>query len=319
MPVLTDLEAYQGFTAGRTDRDVILINRGISRKLHHDLTLCIAELKQHENVSVVLTTLGGDPHAGYRVARALRHYYKQVRLLVPSHCKSAGTLIAIGANELAIGDLGELGPLDIQVPKPGEAIIERGSGLDVQAALQQCVQHATNVFFSFYQNSRTALKMSPRLAGEIASKISAGLLAPLYTQIDPLRLGEMQRAMAITLEYGRRLDGHTSNMKPGALEKLVIEYPAHEFVIDRKEAKTLFNKVSPLSDSESAACARLWNLISNPAEHGPYFVLPPPGEPNGPIANGGGPAGARSAPADAQSGAARAAPAKTGRTRARAG
>lgn len=283
MSIHRDSEAYAGLSSDSQDRDFIAINRQISRSLHADLSAAIAENKKHDKCAVILTTLGGDPHAGYRIARCLRHSYKEVRLLVPSVCKSAGTLVAIGANDLRIGDLGELGPLDIQVIKPAETI-ERGSGLDVTTALQQCVQHATSVFFSFFRNARSTLNLSPRLAGEMASGITAGLLAPLYSQIDPLRLGEMQRAMAITLQYGQRLDKHCGNLKPGALNRLTIDYPAHEFVIDRKEARDLFQNVSALSDKEALACKKLWGILGYPSEHGPFFILPdvPPGESNGP-------------------------------------
>jgi hypothetical protein len=278
MTVLKNTAAYAALTATNAGSDVILINRIVSRKLHADMTACIAANQRHKHAVVVLTTYGGDPHGGYRVARCLRNSYEHVRLLVPSFCKSAGTLIAIGANELAIGDLGELGPLDIQVLKPGE-MLQRGSGLDATQALQQCLQHAQQAFVSAFTNARQGLKLPQKLAGEVASELASGLLAPLYSQIDPLRLGEMQRAMAITLEYGNRLDGHSSNLKQGALSRLVVAYPAHEFVIDRKEARELFKKVSALSDSEASACKQLWGAVGVPAtdptgEFGPVFLLP---------------------------------------------
>ena len=33
-----------------------------------------------------------------------------------THCKSAGTLLALGADEIIMSNLSELGPLDIQLP-----------------------------------------------------------------------------------------------------------------------------------------------------------------------------------------------------------
>jgi ClpP class serine protease len=41
---------------------------------------------------------------------------------VSGYCKSAGTLIALGANELAFGEHGELGPLDVQIAKRDEVL-----------------------------------------------------------------------------------------------------------------------------------------------------------------------------------------------------
>lgn len=86
-----------------TDRDVILASHEIDRGLHYKLTdLLHTKKSKSKNCTFFLTTFGGDPHGGYRIARCLRHHYEHVRLVVPSFCKSAGTLIAICANEIAI-------------------------------------------------------------------------------------------------------------------------------------------------------------------------------------------------------------------------
>lgn len=252
--------------------DFLIISRGIDRELHTDLTKCLDEHKnKHDECLVFLTTYGGDPHGGYRVARCLRHHYKKIKLVVPSYCKSAGTMVAIAADQLAIGDMGELGPLDVQVTKPNE-IQERGSGLDIMQALNACLNHAQEVFHQNFMHMRQRLRMSTRQAGELSGQISANLLAPLYSQIEPLRIGELQRATAITLEYGKRLNGHSSNLKPRSLEKLVSGYPAHGFVIDRKEAKELFNSVVSLSEAERNLCDTLWNQLGDQTQIGPYFL-----------------------------------------------
>lgn len=98
-------------------RDIIVISRGVERSLHYDLTKAIEKHKKHSQCTVFLTTLGGDADAGYRIGRCLQHNYEHITVVIPSLCKSAGTLVAIAAHELVIGDLGELGPLDVQVRK----------------------------------------------------------------------------------------------------------------------------------------------------------------------------------------------------------
>ena len=252
--------------------DFLIISRTIDRQLHIDLTNCLDEHKnKHDECFVFLTTYGGDPHGGYRIARCLRHHYKKIKLIVPSYCKSAGTMIAIAADQLAIGDMGELGPLDVQVTKPNE-IQERGSGLDIMQALNACLNHAQEVFHQNFMHMRQRLRMSTRQAGELSGQISANLLAPLYSQIEPLRIGELQRATAITLEYGKRLNGHSSNLKPRSLEKLISGYPAHGFVIDRKEAKELFNSVVALNEIEQCLCDTLWDQLGLETQTGPYFL-----------------------------------------------
>lgn len=262
--------AVDGLYAEKSDHDYILISHPIERALHQKLTAVLDKSKQNGRTrtrcTVFLTTYGGDAHAGFRVARCLRHHYKKgVRLVVPSYCKSAGTLVAIGANELAIGDLGELGPLDVQVSKPTE-ILERGSGLDYTQALMVALEHAQSAFAHSLMQMRGRFRFSTKMAGELASKLACGVVEPLYAQIDPNRIGEMQRAIQIAHEYGRRLDGHGSNLKEGALDTLVAGYPSHSFVIDRKEARQLFKSVDSLTPAEQHACTTLWFVMGEQAD-----------------------------------------------------
>ncbi len=230
-------------------RDVLIISDRISRDLHKRLSDELADSALSQRALVFLTTNGGDPHAGYRIARCLRHHYRDVRIVVSGPCKSAGTLITICADSLAIGDLGELGPLDIQLTKASE-LYERSSGLDIIQALESSLNHAQQAFRRTLLDVKLGARLSTRLAGEFASSIATGLAQPLYNQIDPIRLGEMQRAMRIAHEYGARLNRYKKNLKDDALDRLIAKYPSHEFVIDRKEASELFKRVECLSEYE---------------------------------------------------------------------
>ncbi len=244
------------------ERDFLLISASISRQLHQSLSILIAKDKQHPNCTVFLTTRGGDPDGAYRIARCLQHHYQHIRLVVPSHCKSAGTLIAIGAHELAIGDLGELGPLDIQVWKPSE-LQERGSALDIIQALETAQKHTREAFQATLMDIRHSGRLSTKLAASFASKLAAAIAAPLYSHIDPIRLGEMQRAMRIAYEYGLRLDQASQSLRPNALFNLTTTYPSHSFVIDRKEAGELFKHVHHLNHEETTICGIFTALLDD--------------------------------------------------------
>lgn len=98
-----------------------------------------------------------------QVSGSARHYHKHVRLVVPSFCKSAGTLVAIAADELAIGDLGELGPLDVQVRKHNE-MAENSSDLDFNESMEASLQHVMRVFRYALVDIRTGTRISTRLA-----------------------------------------------------------------------------------------------------------------------------------------------------------
>ncbi len=169
--------------------------------------------------------------------------------LEPGLCKSAGTLICLGAGEVIMADQAELGPLDMQVRKSDE-LFDTGSGLDTVQALNYMRAQAMDAFRAYMVELKVDGGLSTRMAAEIASKFAASLFGPVYSQIDPVRLAELQRTIEIAYAYGARLSGGSKNLKQDALDRLVSNYPSHGFVIDRKEAREIFVTVRAPRDAE---------------------------------------------------------------------
>jgi hypothetical protein len=141
-----------------------------------------------------------------------------------------------------MSECGELGPLDVQLAKPDE-LMSNSSGLDIIEALAVTTQSAFEVLeqrmFELVEHSSGAI--STKTAAEISSSFAVELFKPIMAQIEPDRLGEVQRAIKIAQAYGEKLG--TPNLKPGSLQKLVDGYPSHGFVIDFEEARTLYKSV----------------------------------------------------------------------------
>lgn len=223
--------------------------------------LCEAlKKKSADNVVLVLATPGGDPHAGFRIARALQHVYGGFDALVPRYCKSAGTLILIGARKLYLDDMSELGPLDIQVKK-GDELYGRSSGLDIFQAMSYLQSQAMSGFRSYLVNLTKGAGLSTKVASDIASRLIGSLLEPIAAQIDPIKLAEMQRANDIAFEYGERLNQSSENLLPQGLTRLIAGYPSHGFVIDRKEARTIFARVDKPIDAWGKLSALIHDQI----------------------------------------------------------
>ncbi|UJF24312.1 hypothetical protein L0B52_08240 [Suttonella sp. R2A3] len=236
-------------TLDKYDGHVILYYGGISREGYQKLSGALERIEEKKKkVCLVLITYGGDPDPGYRIARALKHHFHEVEILIPDICKSAGTLICIGANKLIFGDRGELGPLDIQLSKPDE-IFESMSGLDIIQALNALENQVLGAFRRYLMDIRDGSRLRTKLAADIATKLASGFISPMSSKIDPVTLGEHQRAMQIAYDYGERLNSVTNSLKPDSLIKLISGYPSHSFVIDRKEASTLFSEVEAPDES----------------------------------------------------------------------
>ena len=233
--------------------------------------------RKHTNVILLLQTPGGDANTAYRIARCFQREYQTVEntgaerkeekkgefiVFVNTRCKSAGTLLATGANKIVLAEGAELGPIDVQLRNP-EEVGEQTSGLTPLQSLLFLETQSTTLFNRHFRSLRfsQALSFSTKMSAEIATNITIGLLAPLYSQIDRIRLAEMDRSLKIATEYGERIG--RGNLKPNALERLLSAYPSHGFVIDREEAKELFKYV----EEPSAELRTLANECENMADY----------------------------------------------------
>ncbi|AXP38268.1 TPA: SDH family Clp fold serine proteinase [Haemophilus influenzae] len=201
--------------------------------------------KSKEKVMLCLVTYGGDPDAGFRIGRALQHHYNSdVSIYIPNVCKSAGTLTVISAKTIIMNNQGELGPLDIQLRKDDELGVSN-SGLDIFKTLDTLEERVNAEFTKYLRSVRFGQGLSTRMSADIATKLVSSIIKPIAEQIDPIKIGEHQRATDIATEYGSRLNETSQCLKNNktSLEQLIRGYPSHGFVIDRKEAQRLFSCV----------------------------------------------------------------------------
>ena len=100
--------------ADELDAEVYLYAGIIVQRSVRQLVDIYSENKARPNAILILETYGGDPDAACQIVNFLRARHPNGRLIlfVDGICKSAGTLVALGADVLIMSDYGELGPLD---------------------------------------------------------------------------------------------------------------------------------------------------------------------------------------------------------------
>src|ERR1700722_19581933 len=130
------------------DVDILMFNASIERPRDERIVRWLTQRNLRPNLLMILVTNGGDPHAAYRIGRAIQSRYTKFTACISGPCKSAGTLIALGANELAFSAHGEIGPLDIQMAQKDE-LWEFESGLTVMTALTALYESAQDAFDHF--------------------------------------------------------------------------------------------------------------------------------------------------------------------------
>ncbi|MFZ3176803.1 MAG: hypothetical protein WA150_02415 [Methylovirgula sp.] len=226
--------------------DFLLINHDIDENLFADVYQCVTTQKKNDRIVVIIVTFGGQANVAYRVARMLQTIYQEVVAFVPSVCKSAGTLIVAGAHCVCCLGIGEIGPLDVQVSRRDE-IWGRRSGLTTRSALldlkSQTFDLFEHVMLQIINSSQGSISF--RLAADIAAKMTAEIMSSIYAQINPESLGQDFMDLNVAKEYCARLNRRSGNLKPGAIRRLVYDYPTHDFVIDFEEAATeLFHNIA---------------------------------------------------------------------------
>ena len=237
------------------DTDILMFNAPIKRPQDRWLIEQICARERRPNLLMILVTNGGDPDAAYRIARCIQNHYTKFTVCVSGLCKSAGTLLLLGAHELAFSQYGELGPLDIQMAKKDD-LWDSESGLTVMTALSALHENTLEAFEHFLLSlvTRSRGRITVRTASDIAAKLTQALFAPISEQIDPIHMGEVSRSMAIAREYGTRLMGKSENFDNPAetLKSLISDYPSHGFVIDKEEAAEKFKNVRDCTADELA-------------------------------------------------------------------
>ena len=173
------------------------------------------ESKPQKKILLVIKSGGGSIEPAYKISKLCKELGKDgFEIVVPRYAKSAATLIALGANKLHMGYLSELGPIDTQI---------RGfPALGVQDAFRKIAE---------------LVKEVPEAKDLLDSYLKS---VPLYI------FGWLTRVPESAVQYGQKLLT-MSNLKNSQdkaktiAKKLVHEYKDHRFVIDRNEAKIIFD------------------------------------------------------------------------------
>ena len=69
-------------------------------------------------LDLILHSPGGSPEAAEQMLEYLRTQFDYIRAIVPLQAKSAATMIALGCDEILMGEHSELGPIDPQILVP---------------------------------------------------------------------------------------------------------------------------------------------------------------------------------------------------------
>ncbi|MBU1218710.1 hypothetical protein KKF34_12615 [Myxococcota bacterium] len=181
----------------------------------------LEKIGNQDRVYLFLKSMGGDGKSSLRIVNLLRRYVKEIIALVPLQCASAATMIALGANEIQMGPMAYLSPVDT-------SLVHDLSPLD-----------RDNMRVSI---SLDELKRVIRLWQGQKSNDNTNPYESLFTYVHPLVIGAVDRADSLSVMLCREiLSYHIKEQEKceNISNILNSKYPAHSYPILMDEARRI--------------------------------------------------------------------------------
>ncbi|HXE70230.1 MAG TPA: ATP-dependent Clp protease proteolytic subunit [Hyphomicrobiaceae bacterium] len=223
------LKAIQSIEKARGSRVITMIHRQEKRSLfgfniarHIDLEdaqtiiAAIKETPAARPIDLILHTPGGLVLAAMQIARAVEAHPGKVTVFVPVYAMSGGTLIALAADEIVLGEFSVLGPIDPQIAGFPAASI-------VRVAKSKPIEHVFDLTLVLADMSEKALAQVKRGAVE--------LLTPRLDQASAEKLaeklagGHWTHDYALTAHEAAELGLPVTVGMPGEVLELMKLYP----------------------------------------------------------------------------------------------
>ena len=198
---------------------------------------------ENADIDLLLHTPGGDMDVAEKLVYMCWSRAKSFRVIVPNSAKSAGTLIALAANKIAMSDSSELGPIDPQITTysgTGDPIMRPASS---------------------FLDGLEAIKKEAATTGTLSPAYF-----PLLSQLDPALLDFCGKAILRSERFARKwLIAHQCKGDPKKANKIARtlvntkRYLSHGTVIDHREAKSIGLDVEYFKPSD-ATWQKIWRL-----------------------------------------------------------
>ncbi len=193
--------------------------------------------EKNKPLLLVLLSNGGEPGSAYLIGKLCRESSDgNFVVVVPRHAKSAATLLACAANEIHMGSMSELGPIDPQINKMPAL------------GLKNSIEHIAEL-----------VKKMPETAEMFAQYLNLS--------IKPIQIGYYERVAESATQYAERLlQTHSATLESDVADiakKLVYGYKDHGFVIDKTEAEAIFgSKTIKYNTDEYKLGSALYDALS---------------------------------------------------------
>jgi len=186
--------------------------------------------------------------------------------------------MCLGADKVVMGEVADLGPIDIQLHDQVEHGGKQFSPLDEFKSLEFMREQAIEWMDYYATIMNLKYGMSIKEALKDSAPLVSALMRPIFEQIDPVEMGGYRRAIAIGEEYAKRMLALTGNPNADEIvETTVWGYPSHDFCIHLDEALELGLPIEQLSEPhERILSTAIVDLMHHSGRDSYYGFTPPP-------------------------------------------
>ncbi|MDQ1834844.1 SDH family Clp fold serine proteinase [Massilia scottii] len=175
-------------------------------------------------LDVVLQCRGGIVNAARRIALLLRQFTDHLGFIVPYHCESSATILALAADEIIAGDLAMFSPIDPH--------LHGGTGDDSAASSFSC------------QDIKMFGAMSEEWFGVSSDEARLQSLGLLCNSIFPPTLTAFYRTTQEVMQIGEELlrfqmPDRTETFRLDVVKELMFGYYSHNYALTREELAKL--------------------------------------------------------------------------------
>ncbi|MCL4764751.1 MAG: ATP-dependent Clp protease proteolytic subunit [Hyphomicrobiaceae bacterium] len=192
------------------------VSRHIDLEDAQTIIAAIKETPRDIPIDLVVHTPGGLVLAAMQIARALEAHPAKVTVYVPVYAMSGGTLIALAADEIVLGEFSVLGPIDPQIAGlPAASIVKARDSKPISESFDLTLVLADVSEKALEQVKRGAVELlTPRLDQDSAEALAAKLAGGHWTHDYALTATEA-RALGLPVKVGM----------PGEVMRLMKLYP----------------------------------------------------------------------------------------------
>ena len=214
----------------------------------HDDVVALYELLEkigkQEKIYLFLKSSGGNGQSSLRLVNLMRQYCNNMVAVVPLECASAATMIALGANEVHMGPLAYLTPVDTSLTHALSPIDRDNDRVSVS------LDELTRVV-RLWQGQRSDSNENP--------------YKELFQHVHPLVIGAVDRAESLSIMLCKELLAY--HIKDDAVAEKIAsalnaKYPSHGYPILHDEARRIGLQVKHLEPEINALLLELNELYS---------------------------------------------------------